>query len=96
LNENQPSLQWAFRDILTVKQADVLGDTETPSIVVSSANESLDLAKIYQGQEIVWTSAPDFENMTVKNWIEWNALRKVNLVSSNCFLWARTDLFKGS
>jgi len=96
LNEDQPSLQWAFRDILTVKQADVLGDTETPSIVISAANESLNLAKIYQGQEIVWTSAPDFEKMTAKDWVEWSALRKANLVSTNCFLWARTDLLKGS
>ena len=30
LNANQPSFQWALRGISDLKQADILGNTETP------------------------------------------------------------------
>ena len=96
LNANQPSFQWALRGISDLKQADILGNSETPSLIISSANEAFNLQEIYRGQSIVWTAVPDFEHLTVQDWLEWYAFRRVQLINNDCFLWARTDLFKGS
>lgn len=96
LNANQPSFQWALRGISDLKQADILGNSETPSLIISSANEAFNLQEIYRGQSIVWTAIPDFEHLTIQDWLKWYAFRRVQLIDNNCFLWARTDLFKGS
>ena len=96
LRQNQPSFQWALRDFSKMSYKDILGVTETPSIVISSTNDALSLTQSYRGQELVWFSGPDFGKMTAKNWIEWFAFRDVPLKETDILIWARNDLFKGS
>ena len=96
LNQNQASLQWELHDFENLKETNVLGDSDTPSLIISSAENELSLTKSYRGQEIVWSSAPDFANKSAENCVKWFAFRQVPLKNTSILLWAKNDLFKGS
>jgi len=96
LRQTQPSLQWALHDFGNLTQKDILGDAETPSIIITSAQDTLSQTQTYRGENLVWTSTPDFVHMTVEDWLKWYSMRSVPLDNTNILIWARNDLFKGS
>jgi len=96
LNQNQPSLLWALHDFQNVKQVDIFADSDSPSIVLGPTSYTLTLAQTYQGQQVTWTSAINYDKMTAKDWFDWFTFRRVPTTSTNFILWARADLFKGS
>lgn len=96
LNETQPSVAWALRDFPNTQSLEYMDSTATPSVVISPETMIVAQTTLYRGQSLVWESAPDFEKMTVRDWVKWFGYRKVPELETKIFLWARTDLFKGS
>jgi hypothetical protein len=96
LKEERPALQWALRGFTGLENADILSNTQTPSLVISSVENEIDLSNIYRGQEITWSAVIDFEKFQAKDWLKWFALRNNSVTGDSFLLWARTDLFKGS
>jgi hypothetical protein len=94
LNQEKPSLQWALRDLSSVKTSDVIGDTELPSLLVSLPSYTLTLSQSYRGESIVWTDVPTLESMTVSDWVKWFVFRDPPKAKTTLLLWARNDLFK--
>jgi hypothetical protein len=94
LNEKQSALQWVFRDFTGLQEKDIIGDSETPSLLISSVNNPLTSAQLYRGQAIDWTATPNFASMTAKDWVDWFTFREVPLTTNKLILWARNDLFK--
>jgi hypothetical protein len=94
LNQEKPSLQWALRDLSSVKTSDVIGDNELPSLVISLPNYSLTLSQSYRGQSIIWTDTPILESMTASDWVKWFVFRNPPKAETTLLLWARNDLFK--
>jgi hypothetical protein len=96
LKEDQPSLKWALRSFANLKTADIFGSTETPSLVISSLENTMTLSQIYTGQVVAWSTTVNFENYNATDWAKWFAFRTNNTTNQSFLLWARTDLFKGS
>jgi hypothetical protein len=96
LNINSPSIRWSLRDYEKVSEISILGETDAPSIILSSADSQIGSVEIYRGQELLWTSRPDCDNMSASNWLKWFALRQAPEKTDSLLLWARNDLFKGS
>jgi hypothetical protein len=95
-NIDSDALRWCLRDFEKVSEKLIMGETETPSIVLSATDEEIGSTASYRGQDIHWTTSPDYDNMTAFNWLEWFALRKAPEKSEGYLLWARNDLFIGS
>lgn len=94
LNQEQPSLQWAFRDFSAARQSTIIGENESPSLVISAPTFTLTLQQTYRGQGLVWSAAPNWNAMTASDWAKWFTFRKVPLTNTSVLLWARNDLFK--
>ncbi|MHC1740877.1 MAG: hypothetical protein AB9897_07180 [Anaerolineaceae bacterium] len=94
--QNHPSLQWIFRDFPNAKQNDLLANSETPALIISEIDYSLDNTQVYRGQSLLWTTTVDFEQMSAKEWVTWYDFRQGPVLSKELLLWARNDLFKGS
>jgi hypothetical protein len=95
-NLDQPALLWSLRDVEKVTSVDTLGKDETPSIFFSSSDATPGLIASYRGQNIIWSSSLDFDNMNAGNWLKWFVYRQAPELHYNLLLWARNDLFKGS
>jgi hypothetical protein len=96
LNEASPSVEWALRDYPNILTLEYMDSSSTPSLIISPDTVTVTQTTLYRGQSLVWASASDFEKMTVRDWVKWFGYRKVPELETKIFLWARTDLFKGS
>ena len=96
VNVQYSSVKWDLRKYDRLSSEDLLGQTQTPSILVTSPDYSLTPQTIYRGQEVIWSAQPDYENMSTREWIKWFVFRRTTVKNESLFLWARNDLFKGS
>jgi hypothetical protein len=94
LGLDRPSLEWAFRDFSSVKESNIIGENEIPSLVFSAPSFTLTLQQTYRGQNLVWMAAPNLNTMTATDWAKWFTFRDTPLTNTNILLWARNDLFK--
>jgi hypothetical protein len=93
LRVQSPSLEWALRNY-TIQDADILGSTETPAMVITTSTDTTGLAQIYRGQAFNWAKEVQFDQLTVSDWVKWYGFRQVPTIDQGYLLWARTDLFK--
>ncbi len=91
-----PSLQWALRDMRTVKVVSGLSSSDSPALVVTPLQNELNASAPYSGQVLAWNTLPDWEKMAGKTWLKWLMFREAPLLRQEIQLWARTDLFPGA
>lgn len=93
LRVQSPSLEWALRNY-SIQDADILGATETPAMVITNSTDTSGLAQIYRGQAFNWAKEVMFDQISISDWVKWYGFRQVPTVEQGYLLWARTDLFK--
>jgi len=93
LRVQNPSLEWALRNY-TIQEADILGTTETPAMVITTSTDTSGLAQTYRGQAFTWANEVMFDQLSVSDWVKWYGFRQISTLDEGYLLWARTDLFK--
>ncbi len=96
LDVDSPELRWGLHDYQLLKTFEYIGETDRPSIIISSPDSQIRSTASYRGQEILWTSRVDYDNMSAPEWLRWFALREAPTINESLLLWARNDLFTGS
>jgi hypothetical protein len=96
LDVDSPELRWGLHEYELLQNYENISETDMPAIIISSADSQIRSTASYRGQEILWTSRVDYDNMSASDWLRWFALREAPTIDENLLLWARNDLFTGS
>jgi hypothetical protein len=73
-----------------------IGETDRPAVIVSDVDSLIGSAASYRGQEILWTTQVDYDNMSASDWLRWFTIREAPTIEQSLLIWARNDLFAGS
>jgi hypothetical protein len=90
---DSPALEWLLRG-RTIQTVSALDMQDAPAIIVAPAqvgDPNLPIA--YRGQDFTWRREPDWNVMTIYDWIKWSVFRDVPYDSETVILWVRNDLF---
>jgi hypothetical protein len=91
-----PSLRWAFRDFPNTQYKDLVVSPETPSILITPADQqSLSLPVSYRGQDLVLSEKPAWPGALPANLLDWLAFRKAPTSQEKLILWVQNSLFPG-
>jgi hypothetical protein len=96
LDVDSPELSWGLHDYKLLKPYEYIGETDRPAIIISSPDSQIRSTASYRGQEILWTSRVDYDNMSASDWLRWFTLRQAPIINESLLIWARNDLFTGS
>ena len=94
-NVNSPALRWNLRQFPKVRYVESLSPNGKPSMIITSREESPEIASSYTGQEFYWEEIVDWNGMNITGWIKWAIYREVQIHNSSVILWVRSDLFPG-
>lgn len=89
---DSPSLAWLLREH-NVQSVTALAAQQTPAIVITAEQESLEIPNAYRGQDFAWRQAPSWDILTTNDWIRWSVFRKLPYDSDIVIVWVRADLF---
>jgi hypothetical protein len=89
---DSPALEWVLRDH-QVEMVSALDSQAAPPIVVTPMMDNLGLPAAYRGQDFTWRQNPQWEVVTVPDWIRWLVFRQLPRENETIILWARDDLF---
>lgn len=89
---DSPSVLWALRNHAP-RLVTSLDPASAPPLAVTPAQDSLNLAAAYRGQDFVWRQSPLWEALLPADWLRWYVTRQMPLESETIVLWARDDLF---
>lgn len=89
---DSPALYWLLRDI-PVRNVEGLGSQQTPAMVLTAKQDSLNLSTAYRGQDFTWRQSPSWSLLTIYDWMRWSVFRKLPFESEPVILWVQTDLF---
>jgi hypothetical protein len=89
---DSPSLAWLLREH-SARSVTALDVQQTPAIVITAEQESLDMPGAYRGQDFAWRQAPSWDILTTNDWIGWSVFRKLPYDSDTVIVWVRADLF---
>ena len=87
------NLTWAIRDFSNTSFVSSLAKNETPELVITSANELLELPASYRGQDFVQAAEIPWSLLTWKEWLKWLIFGEAPTQKQFIVLWARNDLF---
>ena len=91
----KPSLNWALRNYEKVSYDSVFNPNLSPSIILTRVDTEIEAIASYRGQKIGWLAQPDYQNMSIVDWLKWALFRKAPQDKFELLLWARNDLFTG-
>ncbi len=92
LDVDSPALEWLLRD-RNAQMVSALNFQESPAIVISTQNDSLDLPIAYRGQDFTWQRQPFWDAVGTYEWIKWSVFREMPYDSEIVVVWVRSDLF---
>lgn len=92
LMADSPSVLWALRNHAP-RLVTNLDPASAPPLVVTPAQDSLNLAAAYRGQDFVWRQTPLWDALLPTDWLRWYVTREMPVESETIVLWARDDLF---
>lgn len=90
---NSASLDWSLRDFENTGKELKFNPKSDSSIVITTMNEDIQSIDTYRGQRILWSTQPDFANMTVRDWLIWSFFRTCPQQKIELILWAKNALF---
>ena len=93
LRIDDPSLKWSLRDTQEMRGVEALAPGETPNILITNANEDLQLPASYRGQDFARSASVPWSLLTGKEWFKWVIFGNAPLQKDFFILWARNDLF---
>ncbi len=89
---DSPSVLWTLRNHAP-RPVTSLDPASAPPLVVTPAQDSLNLAAAYRGQDFVWRQTPLWDVLLPTDWLRWYFFRDMPMESEAIVLWARDDLF---
>ena len=96
VDANSPELRWSLRNYDKLTIMEYIGETDRPAVIVSDVDVLIGSAASYRGQEILWTTQVDYDNMSASDWLRWFTIREAPTIEQSLLIWARNDLFAGS
>jgi hypothetical protein len=93
LRIDDKALRWNLRDTREVRSVEALAPDETPDLLITNANEGLQLPASYRGQDFVRSATVPWTLLTGKEWFRWVIFGNAPLQKDFIILWARNDLF---
>jgi hypothetical protein len=91
-----PSVQWLFRDFPNATDSNVVSKDQTPSLVITGEQASLELSGTYARLPFVKEASPSWDTMQMADWLNWIIFRTAPETKVNLDLWVRTNLYSGS
>jgi hypothetical protein len=88
---DSPALLWLLRD-WEVSETAALSPGETPALVITPVDTTLNLAASYRGEEFHWRQMPGWSGAAFTTWMSWLVHREFPQTSENIVLWVRGDL----
>jgi hypothetical protein len=92
LGVNSPALEWTLRDY-QVEVISVPDPQTAPAILVTPLMGEPGFPAAYRGQDFTWRQTPQWEVITLPDWIRWLVYRQLPRTEEMIILWARDDLF---
>ncbi len=71
LRINDPSLRWRLRNYPAARFVDYLAPGEAPQLLITEANEDLQLPASYRGQDFARSAVVPWTLLTGKEWMKW-------------------------
>ena len=93
LRIDEPGLRWSLRDYGAAEFVQYLPPGGASQIVITQANEELQLPASYRGQDFVNSAEVPWTLLTGKEWLRWILFGDAPTQKSFLILWARNDLF---
>jgi len=91
---DSPALRWALKKVGKLTFSNQVNQNTSSSLLVTPGETAILTETSYRGEKIVWSTAPDTQNMNVWDWIKWTVFRNAPMKDAEITLWARNDLFK--
>ncbi|MFZ5908662.1 MAG: phospholipid carrier-dependent glycosyltransferase [Chloroflexota bacterium] len=89
---DSPALSWLLREH-SLRSVTALDIQQSPAIVLTAEQESLDIPSAYRGQDFAWRQSPSWDILSTNDWIRWSVFRKLPYDSDTVIVWVRADLF---
>lgn len=93
INYEEPSMIWLLRDFDHLSFHQALSPNDSPSLVITNAQEVLQAPFEYRGQDFSWGISTPWSLLSLKEWAHWLAFGDVMDQRGSIILWARNDLF---
>lgn len=93
VNYEKPSMIWLLRDFNHLAFQLVLPPNDSPSLVITNAQEVLQAPSEYRGQDFSWGVSTPWSLLSPNEWAHWLAFGDVIEQQDSIILWARNDLF---
>lgn len=98
LDRPSTSLRWSLRSFENVLFQETIPRDTVYDVVISSNNVLIEQADSFRGQEVIWKTSPQWQNMKAKDVSNWILTRRVqeNLVNKeSLIIWIRNNLVPG-
>lgn len=87
------SLMWALRDFENLDLETSFNQNMTPSIILTPVETEIQGTSAYRGQKVLWAVEPDFEEMSIQDWMKWGLFRTGPQKNIELIFWAKNTLF---
>jgi len=93
LGVESSSLAWLLRDMENARFVDTIPAGSQPVLLITPAQEELELSASYTGQDFVLNQVPAWSWMLRPEWLSWISYREAVVQENQVILWARSDTF---
>jgi hypothetical protein len=90
-----PGLRWALHQYEPIDFVPFVPPQSQPGVLITPAGVTPEISRGYQGQELVWTRAVPWQEISANQYLTWLVTRDVPTLSQALILWVRTDLMPG-
>jgi hypothetical protein len=91
-----PSMRWFLRDEADVAFVSYVPVQTQPGMLITSDQESLEIANSYRGQDLVWYRQALWTQMTPYQYLQWIVTHDAPGLTEWVIFWVRTDLMPDS
>jgi hypothetical protein len=98
INNELPSLQWSLRNFKDVVFQNSTPKDEVFDVIITGKDQVLEQTDSFRGQEILWYSEPDWQNMNLTEITKWFLTRRTThdeKTQKSLIIWVRNSLVPG-
>lgn len=98
INNELPSLQWSLRNFKDVVVQNSIPKDEAFDVIITGKDQVLEQTDSFRGQDILWYSEPDWQNMNLTEITKWFLTRRTThneITQKSLIIWVRNSLVPG-
>lgn len=95
VDSDSPAMRWVLLDHGDTAFIPYLPPSSQPGILISDINTQPEIANSYQGQDLVWSRTPLWDQMSYSQYFEWLITHHAPAENHAIIIWVRTDLMPG-